>query len=47
MNSILKQNNSLKKLKSEWESLVVKGLRGSGIDDITKKTDDHIIRGPL
>lgn len=47
MNSILKQNNSLKKLKSEWESLVVKGLRGSGIDDITKRTDDHIIRGPL
>ena len=42
-----KEINSVQKLKSEWDTLVVKGLNGSTIEDITRKTDDNIIRGPL
>ena len=42
-----KEINFSQKLKSEWDTLVVKGLNGSTIEDITRKTDDNIIRGPL
>ncbi|MDA8888389.1 methylmalonyl-CoA mutase family protein [Hellea sp.] len=42
-----KEINFSKKLKSEWDKLALKGLNGSTIEDITRKTDDNIIRGPL
>ena len=42
-----KEINYVQELKSEWDTLVVKGLNGSTIEDITRKTDDNIIRGPL
>jgi hypothetical protein len=42
-----KEINFSKKLKSKWDRLALKGLNGSTIEDITRKTDDNIIRGPL